>query len=964
MSTRRNTSPLGAMGDMDLLAPVYAQLRAEFATMDWLAHMILAVKTVAAGVEFIPLPYIRAAFGTVVIFLETVDSAHGSWDYARISCREVFPTAVGPMPLIPRTPSFLRLVQTGLENLMRSRAGLRGRFKEFLQATTVADQIDRYRIRVNELRSNFVLVATIDTNLNVADIQKSMSALQETNPFSQFRRVALGDINLLYETAMSSKVYKIKVFTARISGEPSLMTVAKYEDDNEVFYTYQAATLLNGRGRHPNLWQLFGISTAAGLHALIYYDELIPLPIYRQFHRPTSDLVWVCIEGMLVRSSSASRSESLTLLPFEVQAVHGVFGASLLVYERQQRGGHGQALAATICVKREPVQLCLTMPTLAQRYGVEKEEKVLSLWHTEHFRSQDLTADTRTASSVLATLPHPTLSSALARHMDWNHFFATLILFHVSALVPWKMQEKLTYPKFSMTYLEIRFTFPPGSFKALELPRKRILLSSSIALDEEAMKVVNMSWLSQANMCISEPRTRYRYGVVDMLQCAVMVDAEFQYWLRPEGTPQQAYIFARPIGVRHEGLRIGLESPESDQVYWSLDPSGSARMTEDECDSIGLPRLQICFFPTARFWHKYHYNAIHEFFEAKGFDSHSHDITRVLGLPLAEMESNNAAIRDLIVVLQIFFPVTCCIGRSGEDCGAEYAEYLSTDLGPLYSLLGLNPNTLYDPTPQSILPPPHIVICTPHLSCVFCPSADLNIVPTLRRRREAKSGCCAPGKRVESLSRWLVKLRRLGQRICFISKPEVDLSSIAAAHKKRPEGSLSALGMPKAPSGTRKGQESANFLVEINKQDTAGKVVYDSRGNLVKDKIKMTGAHFNGTTQDLYFPDDHPQHAGKFKGMMKILEEHGMHEYADLRTECPKFKCADQSDTSKCCCRRVVFNLLDFAAAKSILEDECERDGGRRPRGLLRGTPATESTRLNFGGTRRSRHSLMQLLKI
>jgi hypothetical protein len=44
----------------------------------------------------------------------------------------------------------------------------------------------------------------------------------------------LGDINLLYETAMSSKVKKVKVFTARISGEPSSMTVVKYEDENEV----------------------------------------------------------------------------------------------------------------------------------------------------------------------------------------------------------------------------------------------------------------------------------------------------------------------------------------------------------------------------------------------------------------------------------------------------------------------------------------------------------------------------------------------------------------------------------------------------------------------------------------------------------------------------------------------------------------------------------------------------------
>jgi hypothetical protein len=150
----------------------------------------------------------------------------------------------------------------------------------------------------------------------------------------------------------------------------------------------------------------------------------------------------------------------------------------------------------------------------------------------------------------------------------------------------------------------------------------------------------------------------------------------------------------------------------------------------------------------------------------------------------------------------------------------------------------------------------------------------------------------------------------------------------ATTHKKRSEGSLSARSMPKGPSGTRKGFESANFLVEVNKRDTEGKLTYDTHGNLVKEKIKMTGAHFSdGTAQDLYFPDDHPEHAGKFKGMKEILEERGMHEYADLRTECPKFKCEDQSDTSKCCCRRVLFNQPDFAAAKSILEEECDREG-------------------------------------
>ncbi|KAF8156375.1 hypothetical protein K438DRAFT_1986798 [Mycena galopus ATCC 62051] len=74
------------------------------------------------------------------------------------------------------------------------------------------------------------LVATIDTNLKVTSI---LSRLPAPENALQFRHIALGDINLLYEAAMSSKVHKIKVFTARIAGEPSLMTVAKYEHENE-----------------------------------------------------------------------------------------------------------------------------------------------------------------------------------------------------------------------------------------------------------------------------------------------------------------------------------------------------------------------------------------------------------------------------------------------------------------------------------------------------------------------------------------------------------------------------------------------------------------------------------------------------------------------------------------------------------------------------------------------------------
>jgi hypothetical protein len=108
--------------------------------------------------------------------------------------------------------------------------------------------------------------------------------------------------------------------------------------------------------------------------------------------------------------------------------------------------------------------------------------------------------------------------------------------------------------------------------------------------------------------------------------------------------------------------------------------------------------------------------------------------------------------------------------------------------------------------------------------------------------------------------------------------------------------------------------------------DADGNIVYDSHGNPVKDKLKMTGAAFNGSQQDLYFPDDHPNHPGKFKGMKAILEEQGLW-FANLPTECTRFKCAQAGVSANCCCRRVLYNQPDFSSVKSLLEDTCSGYG-------------------------------------
>nr|GAT48525.1 predicted protein [Mycena chlorophos] len=202
---------------------------------------------------------------------------------------------------------------------------------------------------------------------------------------------------------------------------------------------------------------------------------------------------------------------------------------------------------------------------------------------------------------------------------------------------------------------------------------------------------------------------------------------------------------------------------------------------------------------------------------------------------------------------------------------------------------------------------------------------------------ETARACIRPGKNRDGYLQYFTAAEVCEQaekamRIVQQMWPEFDHVFIydnATTHKKRPDGSLSARAMPKFPSGSR-AKSDANFLVEVNRRDAAGNLMYDTTTRaLLKDKIPMTGATFaDGRPQELYFPTDHPDHPGKFKGMKLILEERGFTGLDKRLTECPGFKCVDlDPDAPACCCRRLLFNQPDFFTVKSILEETCAARG-------------------------------------
>ncbi|RPD65154.1 hypothetical protein L227DRAFT_583210 [Lentinus tigrinus ALCF2SS1-6] len=134
----------------------------------------------------------------------------------------------------------------------------------------------------------------------------------------------------------------------------------------------------------------------------------------------------------------------------------------------------------------------------------------------------------------------------------------------------------------------------------------------------------------------------------------------------------------------------------------------------------------------------------------------------------------------------------------------------------------------------------------------------------------------------------------------------------ATTHTKCPDGALSARAMPKGLAR----KEAGFWGPEVTATDANGKPKYKSDGTLQKIRVQMGNGRLpDGSPQSLYFPEGH-EHAGQFKGMAVILRERGLVKESQLKAECPKFQCTP--DRTDCCCRRVLYNQLDFVEVESF----------------------------------------------
>ncbi|KAJ7467964.1 hypothetical protein FB451DRAFT_1481208 [Mycena latifolia] len=177
---------------------------------EWLGPALLAAKTITAGAECVPFPYVKGAFGMIVVLLETAEVQHlvvltnGMSDHwflqkakkNRDDLKELCENSMEIMKIIqdqilfhgPTAAEKVKSVCEELENaleiilsevkkLQGAPKGFHGRLKEMVKSRTITDKISEYQNKVQTLCSNLKLVVAIDTNFQVHKIHTTLTTI-------------------------------------------------------------------------------------------------------------------------------------------------------------------------------------------------------------------------------------------------------------------------------------------------------------------------------------------------------------------------------------------------------------------------------------------------------------------------------------------------------------------------------------------------------------------------------------------------------------------------------------------------------------------------------------------------------------------------------------------------------------------------------------------------------------------
>ncbi|KAJ7480558.1 hypothetical protein FB451DRAFT_1446342 [Mycena latifolia] len=159
---------------------------------DWLGPALLAAKTITAGAECVPFPYVKGAFGVIVILLETAQKVKKNRDDLKELCENSMEimkivrdqiSSHGPMAaeklktVCEELEGTLQKIVDEIRKWQDAPRGFYSHLKEMVKSSSITDKIGEYQKKIQTLCSNLKMVAAIDTNFQVHKIHATLATI-------------------------------------------------------------------------------------------------------------------------------------------------------------------------------------------------------------------------------------------------------------------------------------------------------------------------------------------------------------------------------------------------------------------------------------------------------------------------------------------------------------------------------------------------------------------------------------------------------------------------------------------------------------------------------------------------------------------------------------------------------------------------------------------------------------------
>ncbi|KAJ7636193.1 hypothetical protein FB45DRAFT_1024325 [Roridomyces roridus] len=356
------------------------------------------------------------------------------------------------------------------------------------------------------------------------------------------------------------------------------MTVVLYQGDNteEDWKNYLSR---HSNLRHPNIIQIFGTASSAGMHAAVAYDDLVHHEQYLDILQP-SPIMEIYTRGCWARHKFDA-----------MDYMASICGGTIPPDDR------------TLWIRHTTGELCVELaPNVfgGAEISSDREEAVL-------------------ASDQLIKVGDPTAEFKAIKAMRVQEFHS------ICDGLP---HYVVRVPVFGQVPVDLGLvTYPPGNgfyedwYHSFDLPSILRCESRSSTLPAE-------SWFSQANYMFTKlgiTSGHENHGVVG----SVAFELEFS---PQEGVLPDGYLFLCPT----EHFQIGPNSFQCPELpwYWSLDETGAHPLSESDSLQRGFPSVELHTTVDIRTWNARIYEALRHFYRGKGFDPESQEVALWLGQPL------------------------------------------------------------------------------------------------------------------------------------------------------------------------------------------------------------------------------------------------------------------------------------------------------------------------------------------